>query len=256
MTDDFRCSLASALDREPLAGTALTATDLLLVEAPGPWGRDAVVDNRLPPQVRRHLASLDGVKVLLIRRHGGGAGHGTRVFRARRDGLGFSVQTTVLSTPEELVDLGDDLGSGPDSYCGPLWLVCTNGRRDLCCAETGRAVAAELVRHWPDDTWETTHLGGHRFSGTLLALPSGLSLGRLTPDDAVGACRSIEKGEVPLRLCRGRAGRPPAEQVHELHVLAGGSPDAEVVEVPGPTRRQSCGDLAEKATTRFLVRPH
>ena len=255
MIDDFRCSLASAGDDEPLAGTALTATDLLLVEAPGPWGREAVTDNRLPDPVRAHLAALTDVKVLLIRRYGGSSGPGTRVFRATRDGLGFSVRTRAFADPEGL--LGPDLatGAGFTPYEEHLWLVCTNGKRDLCCAEVGREVAKELTGHWPEGTWETTHLGGHRFSGTLLALPSGLSLGRLTRDTAVDACRAVERGEVPLDLCRGRAGSSPEAQFRELHVLAGGSPDVDVVAVPGPVRRQSCGDLKTKPTTLLEVRP-
>ena len=252
VTDDFRCSIASAADGEPLAGTAPTATELLLVEAPGPWGRDAVTENRLPEAVRAHLTGLAGTKVLLIRRYGGGGDPGSRIVHARREGGRFVVASTVLDRPEDLLTL-DLAGLAP--YDGPLWLVCTNGRRDLCCADVGRAVVAELADRWPEGTWETTHLGGPRFAGTLLALPSGLTLGRLSAGNAVEACRAVERGEVPVGLCRGRAGSTPEEQVRELHVLAGGSPDVDVVAVPGPLRRQSCGDLRTKPTTRFAIRP-
>ncbi len=110
-----------------------------------------------------------------------------------------------------------------------------------------------LADRWPHETWETTHLGGHRFAGTLLALPSGQTLGRLTPDNAVAACAEVSAGGVPLALSRGRAGRGGAEQVRELHVLAGGRPDVEVREVVGPPRRQSCGDLAAKPSSTWRV---
>ena len=79
---DFRCSFASVEDAEPIIGTAPTDTEILLVEAPGPWGREAVTDNRLPEAVRDHLGSLD-LKVFLLRRYDGSAGPGTRVFLAR-----------------------------------------------------------------------------------------------------------------------------------------------------------------------------
>lgn len=250
---DYRCSLDSAADEEPLAGTAPTAAELLVVEAPGPWGRDAVTENRLPGVVRAHLAGLTGAKVLLVRRHGGSRGPGTRVFRARRRGAGFDVSTTLLADPEELLRLDVDRDLTP--YDEPLWLVCTNGRRDLCCAEVGREVARELSAHWPEGTWETTHLGGHRFAATLLALPSGLALGRLTRTEAVSTCRVVEAGDVPLDRCRGRAGSTPEEQVLELHLLSGGSPGVDVVAVPGAVRRQSCGDARTKPTTVFEVRP-
>ena len=92
---DFRCSFASVVDDEPIVGTAPTDTELLLVEAPGPWGRDAIADNRLPEVVRAHLASLD-LKVFLLRRPDGSAGPGTHVFRATATPEGYDVRATVL----------------------------------------------------------------------------------------------------------------------------------------------------------------
>jgi hypothetical protein len=250
---DFRCSVASRDDEEPMAGTAPTDTELLLVEHAGSWGRKAVAESRLPEAVRDHLAGLAGVRVQLVRRHGGGAGTGTRVFHARATAAGFEVRTAVLAGPEDLLDL--DVERDLASYDGPLWLVCTNGRRDRCCAEIGRPVTAALAEKWPEATWETTHLGGHRFSGTLLALPSGHTLGRLDAISALEACAALERGEVPVEHSRGRAGLPAPEQVRELHVLAGGDPDVELVEVPVAPRRASCGDLVEKPGTRWEPRP-
>ena len=247
---EFRCSFASVEDAEPIIGTAPTDTEILLVEAPGPWGRDAVTDNRLPEVVRDHLGRLD-LKVFLVRRYDGSAGPGTRLFRARATADGFEVRGTVLDRPEDLLDV--DLAGLP-AYDGPLWLVCTNGKRDRCCAELGRPIAGLLSQEWPEGTWETTHLGGHRFSATLLALPSGLTLGRLDTSTALAACEAVDRGEVPVEWVRGRAGRPAVEQARELHVLAGGDADDELVSVPGPSRRQSCGDDKVKGTTRFEVR--
>ena len=146
-----------------------------------------------------------------------------------------------------------DLGRDLTDHDGGLWLVCTNGRRGRCCAEIGRPITAALASLWPEETWETTHLGGHRFSGTLLALPSGHTLGRLTPDNATGGCAEVEAGGVPVALSRGRAGRSGVEQVRELHVLGGGSADVDIIEVRGPERRQSCGDLRTKGTIRFEI---
>ena len=246
----FRCSFASGADDEPILGTAPEDAEILLVESPGPWGRDALTDNRLPEAVRAHLASVD-CKVFLLRRYDGSAGPGTRIFLARATEAGYDVRGTVLDRPEDLLDL--DLPAMP-SYDGPLWLVCTNGKRDRCCAELGRPVAGLLSQEWPEGTWETTHLGGHRFSGTLLALPSGLTLGRLDTSTALAACEAVERGEVPVPWVRGRAGRPGTEQVREMHVLAGGDPADEIVATPGPVRRQSCGDDKTKGTTRYEIR--
>lgn len=232
-----------------MVGTALTDRTLLLVESTGPWGHDAVAENRLPQRVRDHLLSLD-LKVLLIRRHTPRAAEGLRVFHAHTDGSGFEVRTALVAAPGDLLGLEMTTLAPHD---GPLWLVCTNSKRDRCCAVSGRPVAQVLEDRWPEETWEVSHLGGHRFSGTLLALPSGWMMGRLTADSAVAACEVVGRGEVPIDLARGRAGQSGTEQVRELHVLAGGDPDVDVVAHPGPVRQQSCGDGPAKPTVRYEV---
>jgi hypothetical protein len=251
--DDFRCSVGSRDEGEPLAGTAPTDTAFLFIEYPGAWGRQAVAESRLPETVRTHLDELSGIRVQLIRRNGGVSGPGTRVFHAVATDDGFAVRTVVVPEVDDLLDL--DLERDLSDHRAGLWLVCTNGRRDRCCAEIGRPITAALAARWPEETWETTHLGGHRFSGTLLALPSGHTLGRLSVDDAVDACSEVEAGGVPVELSRGRAGRSGVEQVRELHVLRGGSPDDEITELAGAELRQSCGDLKMKGTTRYEIRP-
>lgn len=276
-TPDFRCSAASAGDDEQMAGTAPTESDWLLVEYAGPWGRKAVAESRLAESVRAHLAGLKGVRVQLIRRHGGFSGPGIRVFRAHLgpSAATTSVETAVLDDPAQLLgdpgDPGDPGGIKWQPPDAPLWLVCTNGRRDVCCAELGRPIASALAARWPEDTWETTHLGGHRFSGTLLALPSAVTLGRLGVEAAVEACHELEQGRLPLERSRGRAGAAPVAQVAELHlrrelgavaleavtvrsvadavVTLDAGPtayDVTVTSVPGPPRRQSCADLKTK----------
>lgn len=261
----MRCSGASLADAEPMAGTAPTEREWLFVEQPGSWGRQAVAESRLPREVREHLAAWPG-RVQLVRRHGRepGPGAGLRVFTASIGATPelTSVRSGVLDGPEDLLTL-DARDLAP--YDGPLWLVCTNGRRDRCCAEIGRPVTAALAARWPEATWETTHLGGHRFSGTLLALPSGLTLGRLDADTAVAACEEVEAGRVPVPLTRGRAGLDGAAQVAELHlrtaygarevVVVGRDADLVLLRADGQEwevgvrvsagepRSQSCGDL-------------
>ena len=258
-----------------MAGTAPTETEYLFVEHAGPWGRQAVAESRLPAPVRDHLAALEGVRVQLIRRVDGLREEGVRVFAASLGGVAPRVTTTVLADVEELLAL--DVAT-LEPYAGPLWLVCTNGRRDLCCAELGRPVAGALAARWPEATWETTHLGGHRFAGTLLALPSGLTLGRLDPATAVEACRELEQGLLPVDHARGRAGLSGVAQVADLHLrrelgldrvddvevesadggtvrLRAGAMayDVAVAQRPGEPRRQSCADLKVKPAPVFEV---
>ena len=281
-TPDFRCAASSREDHESQAGSAPTDEAWLFVEYAGSWGRQAVAESRLPQEIRDFLAEA-GVRVQLIRRYGGTDGPGVRVFAARL-GRTTQVWTTVLTDLSELLDLdvaalaaGADPGLTP--YDDTLWLVCTNGRRDVCCAALGRPIAGALAARWPEETWETTHLGGHRFAGTMLALPSGVALGRLDAESAVVACRDLAEGRRPsAEIVRGRAGWPIPAQVAELHVIAElGVSDLAAVELasvvddlvtlavageqhrltvtssPGQPRRQSCADLATKPARVYDV---
>ncbi len=290
MTDaalDFRCSLASAVSRESLVGSAPTDPVWLLIEAAMPWGRQALAESRLPDDVRERLLGLDGVRVQLIRRHGAESSVGVAVVAATATADGFAAEGTRVPDHAALLDLPlDDIaagrGLGLPPIDGPLWLVCTNGRRDRCCAELGRPVTAALAARWPDATWETTHLGGHRFATTLLALPSGATLGRLDPTSALDTCAALADGELGLGLLRGRAGIPGAAQAAEVAlreqlglrsvggvvvesvddgvvVLSVVAPGARrtfrvgVAQRPGAPARLSCGDAVAKPTMTFEV---
>src|SRR5512139_904387 len=104
----FRCSAASQENSEPLEGSASTVRAFLLVEAPGPWGVNAVRDSRLPEEVKQRLGELESrhrVRPLLIRRHGGGEVSTTRVFAAYVHTDRPWVETAVLGDVRELVDL-------------------------------------------------------------------------------------------------------------------------------------------------------
>lgn len=279
----FRCSQASSDDGEPLIGTAPTESRFLFVEHAGPWGRAAVADSRLPAEVRAHLAAAEGVRVQLIRRHRGETRPGVRVFAAATDRGDVRVESALLDDDTALLEL--DLAAlaatgtlGLPAYDEPLWLVCTNGRRDLCCADLGRATVRALATRWPEATWETTHLGGHRFAATLLALPSLVTLGRLLPDEAVAACSEVAGGRVSLDHHRGRAGWPAIAQVADDHVrrelglapidaidlravagdrvtlgVAGERWQVVVAAAAGEPRRQSCADDRLKASTLHRV---
>src|SRR4030095_1337971 len=69
-----RCSVRRALLGEPMAGTASQIHRYLLIEAPGPWGVEALRDARLPADLKRevrHRSRSARVRILLIRRFRG-----------------------------------------------------------------------------------------------------------------------------------------------------------------------------------------
>ena len=226
MIDAFRCSAASQDFAEPLAGSASTVRAFLLVEAPGPWGVDAVAGSRLPDPVKQRLTELDsahGVRPLLIRAHGRRRSVGTRIFAAYVHTDSPWMQTTVLDGVEELLDLDVDglaVGHSPGltPYDEPLFCVCTHGKHDACCAELGRPLCAAMHAAAPEHTWEVSHIGGDRFAPNLLVLPEGLYYGRLTPDDAEAFVAGHRAGELSLPHLRGRCAFPFAVQAAEIYL--------------------------------------
>lgn len=212
----FRCSATSLEFADPLVGTASTIRAFLLLEAPGPWGIDAVRDSRLPREVKQRLTELESthrVRPLLVRRHGRRATPGTRLFAAFTHTETPWVETVGLSDLRELLDLdlaglGEGRRPGLAPHGEPLFLVCTHGRHDACCAERGRPLARAMSQVAPEETWEVSHIGGDRFAANLLVLPHGLYYGRLLPEDAAELVRKHRAGMVDLDHLRGRSAYP------------------------------------------------
>jgi hypothetical protein len=210
-----------------LAGTASTVRAFLLVETAGPWGVDAVRDSRLPGEVKERLGDLERehrVRPLLVRRHGRTAQDGgVRVFAAATRDVHPWVETTRLGDVRELLDLdlsalGQGGRPGLEPHEEPLFLVCTHGRHDACCAERGRPLCAALSKHAPEHTWEVSHIGGDRFAANLLVLPHGLYYGRLEPGDAAEFARAHLEGELDLAHLRGRSAFPFSVQAAEIYL--------------------------------------
>ncbi|MFF8576610.1 sucrase ferredoxin [Streptomyces sp. NPDC015408] len=229
------CSTVSRDLDEPVSGTAPTATTWLLLEQPGPWGAKALTSSHLDPALGRTLEEAvkgTGVRVALIRRPGRHADRGTpverRVYAAHTVPGNVWVHATTIRDPRRLLDLdfaalgrGDHrgfdsaLGGGP--HLGdPLALVCTNGKRDRCCALLGRPLAAELAASGEAGVWEVTHLGGHRFSPTVLVLPHGYAYGRVQAHDVKEILHGAREGRIVVQGCRGNSAWERPGQAAEL----------------------------------------
>jgi hypothetical protein len=226
----FRCSARSLELGEPLDGTASTVRNWLLVEQPGPWGYRALSENRLAADVAARLRRVRddlGVRVVLIRRAdrpllpGGPAGR--HLFAIHSGPERSWVEHLLIDSPADLLGLDlEPLGRGMEprigeAWTGPLFLVCTNGRRDPCCAERGRPVAAALAATAPERAWECSHIGGDRFAATLVAFPHGLYFGRV---GALGpaVADAYVRGRIALANYRGRSSEPFPAQAAEIHL--------------------------------------
>lgn len=171
--------------------------------------------SRFTPETARGLEArcrAEGVRVQAIRRPGRSPRRGQRqwaIIDTRDDRE--TVSWGRFTHDSELLELPLD-GSLGEPDPDPLYLVCTHGKHDPCCALRGRPVIAALAAVRPAQVWQVSHLGGCRFAPTVLVLPLGLMYGRVSPSVAAEFVAAAEAGEVMGALLRGRIGLPPAAQ--------------------------------------------
>lgn len=223
---DFYCTDWSLAIDEPMAGTAVYGTTWLFLEYNQPWTAKATSDNSLPQPVQAWLAeqgSWVNGRLQFIKQPRGErttwaffvacfADTGSRLYRfdlASYDDL-LRLDLPAIVAGETRYD--NDLTTAPQI------LVCTNGKRDVCCALHGVALLRSLAAANVPGLWETTHLGGHRFAPTLLTLPEGMNYGRIHPADVPQLLTHQKNGTLWLEKLRGRVCYEPVVQVAELYL--------------------------------------
>jgi hypothetical protein len=238
---DNACSVLWEQEDTSAYGTAAAATFFVVVEQPGPWGRVVARESHLPEGVGVELdarASALGGRFMLIRRPGEHADRsgGRRVLLAHAGPDPASAWLLAADVPDAgslfaldwsaLAAGNRDLvrASVPGATeAEPALLICTNGRRDVCCAVRGRPVAAAGGTIAPGRVWEVSHTGGHRFAPTGILLPWGQYFARLDAWSTGWILAASRSGNVPRELLgprhdRGRSGLPAPAQVAESFV--------------------------------------
>lgn len=203
--------------------TASTVRHWLLIEQPGAWGADALMQSGIPERVGSGLADLartSGARPLLIRRPFGGEATDRSAFLVATLPGDRRVERVRFSDPEELLTLDlDEFTSGARSVGEPvgdeLVLVCTNGSHDSCCAVEGRPVVAAAAAVAGDAVWECSHVGGDRFAANLVCLPTGIYYGRVGADEVPDVLARLRDGRLSLAHYRGRAPFPFPVQAAE-----------------------------------------
>ena len=224
------CTMVAAATGEPLAGSASRLRHWMMVEQPGPWGHEALLESGFPSQVGRELLAWEehlGVRTLLIQRRDRPTPSPRRCFAAFTGRRERRLATFEIRDPHELLLLDVEAltrdrwrGFG-DPLTHPLFLVCTHGKHDRCCARYGGPVARALANR--PDVWECSHVGGDRFAGNLVCFPEGVYFGRVTAESAARVVKAYEQGFMTLEHFRGHSSHPPAVQAaeYELRVALG-----------------------------------
>ena len=217
------CSSVSSARNESLAGTASLVKRWVLVEDPGPWGYDALTQNRLPKHLASDLrdwAASVSARMVLVRRGPRKRGVARKIFVVSSE---RGNEWIVASSTE---DLGAITGLGREAFGGGgrfpgarregLYLVCTHGRHDRCCSIRGNPVARALCAKFGDRAWECSHIGGDRFAANIVCLPSGAYFGRVNAADAEVLTNDYASGVLDLERFRGWSSLPFAAQAAEI----------------------------------------
>ena len=217
------CSEISRENDEPLGGTASRIDHWLLVEYRGLWSHDALAGSGLSDQVKVRLRELTAVRprtrLLLIRRPDRRRHERVAVYVANSRQGEESLALLEISEHQELRWVDPFEAAQPVDH--PLFLVCTHGKHDRCCARYGRplwdAVSEQLDE---SSAWQCSHVGGDRFAGNLVALPEGVYYGRVGRDHVGTVLDHHFAGELELEHYRGRSCWPFAVQAAERRIRA------------------------------------
>ena len=201
------CADLSRENDEPRAATAGRIDHWFLVEYRGLWTRDALPGSGLSDQVKQHLreqvASVPHGRLLFVRRPDRRRHPQLLAFTASSRPGETRVTRTEFETYEDLRGL--ELRSGTEIERA-LFLVCTHGKHDPCCARYGRplfeALRDELEPEW---AWQSSHIGGDRFAGNLVCLPEGLYYGRVDREAAGSVLDEHFGRRIALDYYRGRS---------------------------------------------------
>ncbi|HEX5040377.1 MAG TPA: sucrase ferredoxin [Candidatus Limnocylindria bacterium] len=255
----MRCSALAEQLGEAVAGTVEQRVRWLLVEDHSAWGSEAVADV-IGPDAAATAKSL-ALRVQLVRRREGPPEAGAPRRLTLIDTETRTMATRQIVSPAE-IDAEAAASAAVEEFgepvSGPIFLVCTNGKRDACCALRGRALMTELSAVEPESVWETTHLGGHRFAANLVCLPHGIVYGRVSPGDGPRLADAYRAGRLDTALLRGRSAWPAPAQVAEVELRTslglGGVDDLRLLAVHADGDEATVKFEVEGATHRLAMR--
>lgn len=192
MSNKTFCAQMSRECHEPFVGTASRVDTWLLIEYTGSWRASAVEHSDLSAWVKTWLfwqsTYRTNFRTLFIRQHHRPLTDITCfVCTVREDQQ--QLYRFTFQNYEELTSLDiEGLRAGDPRYQEylydePLYLVCSDGKHDMCCAKYGVPIYQELAKQVGSQAWQCSHLGGDKFAANVLYLPKSLYYGRVTIPD-------------------------------------------------------------------------
>ncbi|GHO48259.1 sucrase ferredoxin [Ktedonospora formicarum] len=229
MREEHFCAHISEVRQDPFIGLATPADLWLMVEYTGPWEYMSVYNNKLPEHVREWLKAIANdymnlkTIVTFIRKDMRPLGR-IRCFvgvtREERE----AIYAFNFASYEEIPKLDlEALRTGSPEYdaylsSDPMYLVCTNGKHDMCCARFGIPVHREASRIDSEHTWHCTHIGWDQFAANFLCLPHGVYYSRVTVPEVASIIEADRARRLYTRKCRGRTIYSYAVQAAEHYI--------------------------------------
>jgi hypothetical protein len=188
----YFCSLNSLQLESDIFGTASRHDVWFLLEYTGQWHPQVLPKSLLPDSVKvwlhQNLHQTPHSRLLFIKRTVKSSDKFT-FYVALSYELHQHLYKFELDNYLDLLSLDipallqQDVKYAANIQTRPLYLTCTHGKHDQCCAKFGLPLYHELARLRPVDSWQCSHIGGDRFAPNLLVLPYGLYYGRMSKEE-------------------------------------------------------------------------
>ena len=226
----FFCSELSRRSAETTFGTASVGAVWFLLEYPHGWGAHALRDSALSDGVKKFftdaLSSIKHSRLLFIKTDRARRDQAMNFFVVRCRERGAYAVRLRLEDYEQARELdlasiarAENLRDGVFTR-EPLYLVCTHGRRDKCCAKFGFLVYNAMRGFAGDAVWQSSHVGGDRFAANILCFPHGLFYAHADEEAARRVVAEYRERRVVNEKFRGRACYSHVLQAAEVFVRA------------------------------------
>ena len=223
--DKTLCFESSLNSNEEMYGTAPRVDVWFMLEYRGHWSGSAFKDSKIPKAVKSHLnkelKTAKNSRLQLIKKQKNPE-NDLKFYVALSDENSPRLYKFKFSNYEDLLSLKIKKILKSDKHLTQekIYMICTNGEYDTCCGKFGMPVYLDLAKgRYGPQTWESNHIGGHRFASTFVCFPHGLVYGRIREGKiAEGLIKQYERGEVNISSYRGRSCHSGEVQAAEYHL--------------------------------------